>query len=175
METVSVTCNHCGAPLDVAEDTRFVTCGFCGSRLEVHRSGGAVYSEVLERVSRQTEQIAGDVEVIRLQNELERLDREWMMERERYMVRGKHGRTSVPSATGGVIAAVVAAGFGIFWTIIASSMDAPSFFVLFGVFFVVVAIVMGAKTVGKAGAYENAHNAYQAERRVILQKIDELQ
>ena len=40
MPTLSIACNHCGAPLTVAEDTRFVTCGYCKLQLEVKREGG---------------------------------------------------------------------------------------------------------------------------------------
>lgn len=29
MRLISVNCNHCGAPLEVAEEVRFVTCAYC--------------------------------------------------------------------------------------------------------------------------------------------------
>jgi hypothetical protein len=50
----------------------------------------------------------------------------------------KPGRgPSLMGAVGGIAAAV----FGVFWTITATSMGAPPFFALFGVVFVVVAII----------------------------------
>ncbi len=52
MELLSLTCGHCGAPLEVPEETRYVTCGYCSSKLEVHRSGGAIYTEVLEALQK---------------------------------------------------------------------------------------------------------------------------
>ena len=45
-----------------------------------------------------------------------------------------------PSAMGAV-GSVIAVIFGIFWTIMASSMGAPIFFPLFGVLFIIVGIV----------------------------------
>ncbi|MFM7607050.1 MAG: hypothetical protein ACKO8Z_17870 [Prosthecobacter sp.] len=33
METLFVSCNHCGAPLQIGKGTRFVTCQFCQSNL----------------------------------------------------------------------------------------------------------------------------------------------
>ena len=43
---------------------------------------------------------------------------------------------------GGGIGSLAAAGFGIFWTITASSMGAPGFFVFFGVCFVIMGLGM---------------------------------
>src|SRR5687767_5937367 len=127
-QALSVSCNHCGAPLQVPAGTRYVTCTYCGARLEVHRSGNAAYTEVLEALQQKTTQIAGDVEAIRVQNEIERLDREWMMEREGYMVRDKRGGTHVPTAASSVLVSVVMVAFAIFWMSGASSAGAGPVF-----------------------------------------------
>jgi hypothetical protein len=171
MGTQAVSCNNCGAPLEVGEQTRYATCAFCGSQLGIHRSGNAVYSEVLERISRDTADIADDVEVIRLQNELERLDREWLLEREQHMMRGKHGRTYRPSRAGGVVAAVVMGGFGVLWTGLAVSMGAPFFFPLFGLVFIGFAVFVCISSVTKAGAYARGEQTYQARRDEVLRRL----
>ncbi|MEQ8819095.1 MAG: hypothetical protein RLY93_02545 [Sumerlaeia bacterium] len=77
MKTLHLTCNHCGAPLDVAENANFVTCGHCGSRLKVERTESSYSTSVLESIDRRTQDIQEDLEKIRLHHELERLDREW--------------------------------------------------------------------------------------------------
>jgi hypothetical protein len=77
METLSVRCNHCGAPLEVAGNIRFVTCQFCQSSLEVKRHSGAVFTEEVARIAENTEKIAEGLDVIQLQNDLEKLDRDW--------------------------------------------------------------------------------------------------
>src|SRR4051812_45225470 len=97
-QIMSVSCNHCGAPLEVSGTTNFLTCGYCGARLEVKRSGGAVYSEVLAAIDSRTQRIEQDVDTIKRQNEVERLDREWMMRREDYMTRNRDGSYSTPGA-----------------------------------------------------------------------------
>lgn len=56
---------------------------------------------------------------------------------------------------GGAIGGLAAAGFGIFWTISASNMGAPGFFVLFGVVFVLM---------GLGGAAYNFYNATSKNR-----------
>ncbi len=171
MGTQAVSCNNCGAPLEVGEVTKYATCGFCGSQLEILRSGTAVYSQVLEKISRRTAEIADDVEVIRLQNELERLDREWLLEREQHMMRGKHGRTYRPSRAGGVVGAIVMGGFGIFWTSMAISMEAPFFFPLFGLVFIGMAVAIGISTVSKADSYARGEEAYHSRRHSILREL----
>jgi hypothetical protein len=168
VSAIAVTCNECGAALDVPAGARFVTCTYCGSRLEIHRSGGAAYTEVLDAIEENTERIAEDVGQIRLQNELEQLDREWMMRREQLMVTGRHGSRYVPGKVGALVGAAIAAVFGIFWTVAASSMGAPGFFPLFGVVFVVVAVAGGIYGFTKAGEYEQAERDYQSRRAALL-------
>lgn len=77
METLSVRCNHCGAPLSVSAQTRFVTCQFCHSSLEVKRSESSIFTEEVARMAENTDKMAGSLDIIQLQNEIERLDREW--------------------------------------------------------------------------------------------------
>jgi hypothetical protein len=147
---------------------RFVTCAYCGAKLQIHRSSSAIYTEVLEAIDQRTQQMAADLDVIKRQNELEALDRQWMMQREQYMVRDKQGNASVPTAAGSMIGELIAAGFGIFWTITAASNGAPGFFVLFGLAFVVAAIVGGVIGSTKSGKYRSAERAYHHRREALL-------
>ena len=77
MKLISVCCNHCGAPLDVSEQSRFVTCSHCNSRLIVQHTGNAVYTELLESLQQRTEEIADEVELLRLQADLTQLESDW--------------------------------------------------------------------------------------------------
>src|SRR3954464_7478038 len=97
-QVINVACNKCGASLPVTAGTRFVTCAYCGSQLEIPRSGSAVYTEVLQSIDQRTQRIEQDVEQIKRQNELEQLDRDWMMRREQFMVTNKNGVRSLPGA-----------------------------------------------------------------------------
>ena len=74
---VALTCNNCGASLDVPEQIQFVTCDHCNARLRIERSDGAVFTQVLEavaRVEKQTSANAANVRVIELERELEKID-----------------------------------------------------------------------------------------------------
>src|SRR5262245_30947289 len=111
----SVICNHCGAALDVPPGTRFATCSYCGRKLQIHHTGSAIYTEVLDSIEQRTQQMANDIQTLKRQNELEALDRQWAEQRAQFMVRSRSGRTSEPSAFGSVIGGVVAAVFGVIW------------------------------------------------------------
>jgi uncharacterized Zn finger protein (UPF0148 family) len=173
IELISVACNHCGAPLQVQSETRFVTCTYCGAKLEVHRSGNSLYTSVLEAIERQaqqTQRMADDLDVIKRQNEIERLDREWIIRRDRLMTRDKHGHTSTPSAVGSIIGAIVMAVFGIIWTAVTSSTNAPFFFPLFGVVFIFIAVGTGINGALKASQYNDELRCYERQREALLQQ-----
>src|SRR5262249_12264234 len=57
------------------------------------------------------------LEEIKLQNEVARLDREWELERERYMIAGQDGHRVIPNRGMSVIGGIIIAVFGLFWTV----------------------------------------------------------
>lgn len=170
MQLLSLTCNHCGAPLEVSENAKFVTCTHCASRLAVQRSGGAAYTEVLEALEQRTEQIADDVESLKLQSELDRLDREWMLERDRYMVQDKHGRRRFPSKTGSIIVMVLVIGFTLVWMAMASSSG--PLVALFGLLFIAGAVWVFTAQLRRAHQYERRRQQYERRREQLLRRIE---
>ena len=161
-QLTSVTCNHCGAPLQVPDSTRYVTCSYCGRQLEIHRSGNAVYTEVLAALQQQTSEMAADLDVIRRQNEIERLDREWQMRRESLMISGKNGR-SEPSFVGGAFGVVIGAIGGI--AILAA---APAPMNLFGLLFLLIGVGTGMVSIAKASEWQRAEESYRRQRETLL-------
>jgi hypothetical protein len=172
MDTISVSCNKCGAPLEVPDKTRFLTCSHCGSRLEVQRSGGAYFTSVLEEISRNTEKMSSDLEVIRLQNDLERIDREWQMKRQGLMTHNKNGGESEPSIGGAVVGGGIAIVFGVIWMIGAFSMEAPFVFPLFGFVFISIAFWNIVSSVNKSNEYESLKRQYESQRSAFLEKME---
>jgi DNA-directed RNA polymerase subunit RPC12/RpoP len=173
MRALSLTCNHCGASLEVPRKTRFVTCQYCSSRLEIKQTSGTIYTEVLEAIDEKTERMVQDLEVIKLQNRLEQLDREWEIEKERYLPKGKHGETMVPTRGVIVIVAVIGGIFGLFWIILTLAMGAPLFFPLFGLIVVAGVIAVCIKTMSSARIYERRKRVYDNERGELLEEIRE--
>lgn len=78
MKIHPVLCQRCGAPLEVTDQTvRFVTCVYCSTPLEIMREATQSRSRILEPGDAATEDNSRKLNVIELQNELQRLDREW--------------------------------------------------------------------------------------------------
>jgi LSD1 subclass zinc finger protein len=168
MKLLSLTCNQCGAPLEVPEGAKFITCTHCSTRLVVQQSGGAAYTETLEAIGQRTEKIADDVETLKLQGELDRLDREWMLEREQYMVRDQHGGRRLPRrAAAGIVTAIVV-GFAVLWMFMAQEAAA----VLFGLLFIAAAVVVFCINLQKADRYERRLRQYESRRRRILSEME---
>ena len=177
MDTKKVCCQSCGADLEVDESIRFVTCNFCGSKLEIVHSTTTTHSRLLEEIGEKTDQMSEDLKVIRLQNELEQLDREWRTRREGLMTRNKDGSRSKPSAGGSIAGAMAAAVFGIIWIGMASSFASfggPGGIQLFGIVFIVVAIVIAVGGVNRAGRYQQAEAEMEGRRRKLQAKLDAL-
>ncbi len=164
MKIISLACNNCGAPLDVPVKTRFLTCNFCDAKLEVQRNESASFTAVLESVN----ELRSDVQELKLKSELEQVDRDWERERGELLVTDKHGRSSVPSGIH-LVGVVVAVAFGVFWTIFAANM-AP-FMAIFGILFVVVAVINGVSLQRKAALYRERKQSWEERRRRVLQQI----
>jgi hypothetical protein len=124
------------------------------------------------------EYLSDQLAEIRYQNELARLDREWEIERQQYLVVDRYGRRHVPTAGMGIGSAVVGGVFGVIWTVMAVAItsEAPDFgpfaiaqviFPLFGMVFIVAAVGWGVHCYSRAQKYDAAFRAYRARRRQV--------
>lgn len=172
MSVTKVCCQGCGADLEVDEEIRFVNCNYCGAKLEIVHDRTTTHSRVLEKLEKRSDEMAGDLKVIRLQNDLEKLDREWDREMQGFMVTGKDGEKSLPSAAGSMIGGVVAIIFGVFWIGFASSMGAPGFFPLFGLVFIAFAVFGMMRNGIKATGYQEAESRMQGRRRELVEALE---
>ncbi len=115
---------------------------------------------------------------VRYQNDLAQIDREWQIERQKYLLSDRYGRWQVPTAGMGIGIAIGGGLFGAFWTVMAIAItgSAPDFapfavakivFPLFGLLFIGAAIGFGIYCYRRAQQYESAFAAYQARRRAV--------
>src|SRR5690606_14968512 len=110
----------------------------CQARLEVVHDTTVTHTRLMEKLERNTERIAGNLKVIELQNDLERLDREWSFRKEGFMVTGKDGSRSLPSEAGSMFGGGVSVVVGLI--VVAVGGQFGSFPVLFGLAAVVFGI-----------------------------------
>jgi hypothetical protein len=170
METLSVRCNHCGAPLQVSDATRFVTCQFCQSSLEVKRTDSSIFTEEVAKIAENTGKMAESLEVIALQNEIEKLDRELGLD---------HMLDANKKATGSG-ARLVGSLFGVFFTVVCLVM-ATGFLKAGAGIFAIVPLGMGvfgiviAVSSVRSGANEDAaHATYQQRRDALERQLEAL-
>jgi len=110
-------------------------------------------------------------------NELERIDREWEKERERYMVTTKYGRRYVPSTGAAVVVGLISVSVGLIWTMMAFSNaqslgGAAGIFPLFGMVFVVGGAAISIYQFNKAKRYQAAYRAYQRRRATAEDRLN---
>lgn len=119
---------------------------------------------------------AEEIDRLKLQNELLRIDQEWQFERERHKVSyGKNSMPTEPTRLGSVMSVfggIFFIGFGIFWISKAWEMRAPSFFPLFGVLPIFIGIGMPIYHAVKYNSYQTAHDDYQRRRSEVLNRIN---
>lgn len=171
-----ICCQACGADLQIHEGIRYVTCNYCNARLEVVCNDSVTHTRLLDQIEKTTQSMAGNLKVIELQNDLERLDREWQMEREKWLIRGKNGNLYEPSETshvfGGFMAVCMGIGVMSFSTIGSTSI----FFSLFGLVFGLVFVGMGLNSIvrggDKASGYKSVLQTYEQRRSMLIQRIE---
>lgn len=178
METLSVRCNHCGAPLQIGNGTRFVTCQFCQSNLEVKRTDSSVFTEEVAKIAENTGRMAESLEVIELQNEIERLDREHEPEMAAQAT-AKAVPTGAKIASGafGVVFAIVFTSFGLFFATDSAQHGAPLIFQIAGGGFAVIGIIMLITVLVTAfgrGADSSRPSSYSTRRDELVRKLETL-
>jgi hypothetical protein len=121
-----------------------------------------------------------ELKSLRIDSELAKLDREWSLEKEGFMIQGKDGHKRIPTTTGSVIGGIVIVVFGVFWTAFAANITGGhSFggifdcFPLFGIVFIVFGIGMSIYAYTKAKDYLQAERKYRQRRSALRQKHKE--
>jgi hypothetical protein len=167
MKLITLSCNQCGGPLDVPEDAHFATCRFCTAQLAIEHSPTATFTRVLEALSRQTTDTARGLEVVKLQQELEQLDRAWEKshpDAERFV------KTDRGTAALGVVFLIAAAFLWIWlsWQFLASRNVEFSALLIAGGLIGVGALYSEFR---KARSFWSEHAVFQHKRRQVLGRI----
>ena len=108
-------------------------------------------------------------------DEIARIDREWEVERQAYLIKDRYGLRQVPTSGLAVGVAVGGGGFGLVLTIVALWLsEGPTFgpsisklLFLLGVVFIVAAIGFGIYCFSRAQEYQKAFAAYLSRRNKL--------
>lgn len=142
---MEVSCNNCGATLQVEEQTRFVTCGACRSRLAVQRSGTSIFTHVIEK----KDPLPAGVETKPPEGRAARL-----AEKLQYSIKDLTSNTGTgvarkPSAVAGVVSIFLGILAGAFMIALVRH-GAPVFFLGFGFLFFGAGVYNGFKAIDLA-------------------------
>ncbi|BCX50007.1 hypothetical protein HAHE_39150 [Haloferula helveola] len=173
MKVTKVCCQSCGADLDVDESIRLVTCNFCGARLEIVHDETTTHSRLLQELGEKTDRMAGEIKVLRLQNELEQLEREWQSAREGLMITGKNGNRSVPSVAGSLFAGGMMIVVGIIAMTALSNISQSGFTVLVPLIIIGIGVASMIHGTSKASRYETAEADFTKRRNEKLRQLEE--
>jgi hypothetical protein len=172
MDTISIRCNSCGAPLEAGAQARYITCKFCNSQLEIKRTASSVFTEEISKIARTTERMAENLEAIKLQNEIEMLDRE-SAAAAMSQVAQKGG--------GGKSGGVLALGFCIFFAIVCFGMasgvgghGAPGMFTLIPVGMGILGLIIGITVFNQSRKVAEQQNTLQQRRDELARKLEAL-
>lgn len=171
MRVISLSCDHCGGPLDVPLRAKYVTCGFCDTRLTVESTGNTHFTRTLDQIDRTTREIARDVKDIKRQ--LDELDDQWRGSQRKYEIKSRPDIHRVPNpyeAVGfgavGIVVAIVVFG-------ISAAAGEPAGIVVGLVFGVGAALVLGIN-LQKCTRYKRSRREYEFGRRKLMKQMYEV-
>ena len=162
MKILTVRCNECGTPLEIADITNYVTCFNCGTQLSLVRNGEAVSTESLSAT--------GSPEQVRLQNELVLLDRAWEFDRRKCLVRLKRGYHQPGFSVFSIWIVFALIGLGCIFD--SGNPKSGAFGLLFGVLIASFSITRLVEAFQKAGRLKSGRALYESRRRTLRAALD---
>ncbi|MFZ4593244.1 MAG: hypothetical protein ACOYOF_03235 [Verrucomicrobiaceae bacterium] len=167
--TLSVRCQHCGAPLSLSEGIPFVTCNFCKTELEVVRDADVTHTRVFRELASQTQDISDRLAVIEIQNEIDRLDREWDRWQEHTVHRKEDGTLDFPSPVNALMTVII--GFVVI-TGCLSQISNLDHFRIVGVAGPFVVIVIALLQHLQYRRFDKAKTLFHNNRANLLRKLE---
>ena len=110
--------------------------------------------------------------------EVEKLDREWEMERQRYMIATKSGRRYVPSSGAAVVVGLFSVSLGLVAIMLSFALlrdlgVLAGVLALFGVVFIIGGVAISSYQFKKAQRYQAAYRAHQGRRSAAQDRLTE--
>lgn len=168
---LSLACNACGAPLKVHAGIRYLTCARCGTQLQIHQDTSALFTEAMEQVQSQTASLAAEVARLRLQQEIEALDREWSARREVLCTRDRSGQLSEPTTASAWISGSAGSVMGLVWMVATSSAGNSFMLGLPGLGIALVSVLSAVRMQSRAHAFQSAREDHLRRRAALLEAL----
>ena len=171
MKITKVCCQGCGADLQIDETIRYVTCNYCHARLEIVHDTTVTHSRQLDKIERTTDQLAGKLKVLELQNDLEHLDREWEKFREAVLPRDEKGQLCEPTAATAILSGILGIGVGLV-LLIACISNREFGWALMCLPIFAIALWIMRNSGEKAEIYQMQRYRYTTTRKTLLHRLE---
>jgi len=100
VKVTKVACQSCGANLTLDDSIRFVTCGYCSAQLEIVHDSSTIHSKILEDIVKRQNAVEAELNILRIEREIRRIERGWESYRQNLSSRAKDGSLVEPSTIG---------------------------------------------------------------------------
>jgi len=186
MKLFTLSCQHCGAPLEVPARISLFKCLCCASQLHVQWVDSIAHAEEFEDSAPAASHLIRTPEQHAIEEEIALLDDAWRLIRTRFMVPGHDGLLSVPvkektliSCGIGVLfgCAALATGIAIGLNDILrypGSLLLGRTMMLLGVLMIIVVVIWSRIAFRKSVEFEVHQQAYQTERSRLLAEFRNL-
>ena len=81
MDLITLSCQQCGAPLEIPTGLSHITCGHCGAALVVRQHGAVFFTEKIESLERHTSKMQSEIEQLRWDRALDQFEQSWREKR----------------------------------------------------------------------------------------------
>ncbi|MDB6080520.1 MAG: hypothetical protein JWO82_4267 [Akkermansiaceae bacterium] len=162
-----VSCQGCGASLEVSEDVRYVTCNYCDASLEIVHDTTVTHSLLLKKLERNTDRLIDEVTELRLARELELLDAAWQKFCKATFAVDSDGTVHEPSENESRGLAVIGIVVGVVICVAAAIGGSP-FYILPGGALIALAAASFSRTPKLVTEYRKSKAVYQRRRQEVL-------
>lgn len=112
-----------------------------------------------------------DLRRLQIQNDLLRMDQEWSIEREDYMLRGRYGARYVPTKSNSVGGAIFMSILFLVMAVFGANVPSGEILEWISVFGILFAAGGGIWGCSKARTYEEAEEQYEKQRRMLTDQL----
>lgn len=113
-----------------------------------------------------------EIQRLKIQNEIIRLDQEWETERRQYMMHGKNGSSYIPNLGDSVVMSSLLVLLGIGLCFAHPNNHQHNSLLAVGILSILIGLWSGVVGCTKASRYEQAYEQYQQGRTTLTAKLD---
>jgi hypothetical protein len=113
-----------------------------------------------------------EIQQLKLQNEIIRLDQDWEVEREYYLVRGKDGSRLVPTASGTINDVILICIISVLLIALGAAVPHVRILVLVGALLLAIGLSAIQSNYNKAIAYDQAEERYRQQRNELTNQLN---